>query len=493
MIAANLPALQVVVPLIGAPLCTLFGRGSRAWILSLLLTWAALAMAVALLIKVLDQGTISYMLGGWAAPWGIEYCVDELSAFVLVIVAGIASVVMPFAHASVSHEIPAERHRLFYAAYLLTLAGLLGMTITGDAFNAFVFMEISSLSGYVLISLGRDRRALYASFQYLVLGTIGATFFVIGVGLLYMVTGTLNMADISTRLTDLYDSRVTVAAFAFLVVGLSLKLALFPLHLWLPNAYTYAPSMVSALLAATATKVGVYLLLRFIFTVFGVDFGFDVLPAGDILMVLALVAAITGSLVAIFQPNIKRMLAYSSVAQIGYIVLGISFASTLGVTGGIVHLFNHALMKGALFMALGCVVFRIGSATIHDLAGLGKRMPLTMAAIVVAGLSLIGVPGTVGFISKWYLVLAALEQGLWPIAVIVLFTSLLAVVYVWRLVEAAYFVKDDDAAAAELNEAPWSMVAATWVLAGACIVFGLATDVTAGVAGQAARHLLGIE
>jgi len=490
---ANLAALQVVVPLIGAPICALLGQGTRAWALSLAVTWVSFALAIALLIEVTSNGTISYTMGGWMPPWGIEYRVDHLSAFVLLIVTGVASAVIPFAYHSVKREIPAEREALFYTAYLLTFTGLLGMTITGDAFNAFVFMEISSLSGYVLVGLGKNRRALYAAFQYLILGTIGATFFVIGVGLLYMVTGTLNMVDMHDRLVGQYENRAVIAGFAFLVVGLSLKLALFPLHLWLPNAYTYAPSVVSALLAATATKVSVYLLLRFIFTVFGVEFGFQAIPAGDIMMVLALAAAVTGSLVAIFQDNIKRMLAYSSVAQLGYIVLGISFATENGLIGATVHLFNHALMKGALFMTMGCVMYAIGGVTIADLRGLGHRMPLTMAAFVLAGLSMIGVPGTVGFVSKWYLVMAALEQGLWPglgIAAVVLGSSLLAVIYIWRVVETAYF--SEPAEPGPVAEAPWLMVASTWALAGGCLVFGLWPSLTVGVARQAAQVLLGV-
>jgi len=491
MISANMAALQVVLPLIGAPLCTLIGHGRRAWLFATLVTWVTFAVSIGLLVEVTASGPFSYMMGDWAAPWGIEYRVDYLSAFVLLFITGIASVVMLFAYHSVDNEIAADKHRLFYTAYLLTLTGLLGMAITGDAFNAFVFMEISSLSGYVLISLGRDRRALFASYQYLVLGTIGATFFVIGIGLLYMVTGTLNMADLATRIPPLGDNLVVFAGFVFLMVGLSLKIALFPLHLWLPNAYTYAPSLISALLAATATKVGVYLMLRFLFSVFGFGFILETYPLADIFMALAIMAAVMGSLVAITQHNVKRLLAYSSIAQIGYIVLGISFANLTGLTGAVVHLFNHALMKGAMFLAIGCVMLRVGGVRFVHIQGLGKRMPLTMAAFVIAGLSMIGVPGTVGFVSKWYLVLAAIERGLWPVAIVVMATSLMAVVYVWRVVEAAYFAEPE--VNHEVTEAPWPMVTAAWVLAGACVVFGLTTDLTIGVAEDAAAMLLGGE
>ena len=490
MISAHLPALQVVVPLIAAPMCMLLRRRDWAWRFSLAVTWITFLIACLLLERVLSEGTIIYELGGWAAPWGIEYRVDTLNAFVLLIVSAIGAVTMPYARESIRKELgDLRRLYLFYIAYLLCLTGLLGVTITGDAFNLFVFLEISSLSSYVLISLGSDRRGLTAAYQYLVMGTIGATFYVIGIGLLYASTGTLNMADLSNRIAFHAADRTLGVAFGFLIVGISLKLALFPLHLWLPNAYTYAPSVVSAFLAATATKVAVYVLLRILFTVFNAEFAFGVIPLGSILMGLAVIAIFAASTVAIFQENIKRMLAYSSVAQIGYMILGIGFITATGLTAGILHLFNHATMKGGMFLALGCVFYRIGSVKIGDMEGLGREMPWTMAAFVAGGLGLIGVPLTVGFISKWYLIQAALEQGWWLLAVLVLLASLLAVIYIWRVVEAAYF-RPTPAGRAAVSEAPLSMLIPTWVLIGASIYFGIHTDLSVGVARRAAQMLL---
>jgi multicomponent Na+:H+ antiporter subunit D len=338
--------------------------------------------------------------------------------------------------------------------------------------------------------MGRDRRALNAAFQYLVMGTIGATFILIGIGFLYMMTGTLNMQDLAARLPEVADTRTVRAGFAFLTVGIGLKLALFPLHLWLPNAYAYAPSAVTAFLAATATKVAVYALLRFLLEIFGAEFSLHEMPLDLILMVLGLAGILSASLVAVFQQDIKRMLAYSSVAQIGYMVLGISLASTTGITAALLHVFNHALMKGALFLALGAMAYRIGSVTLRDFAGLGRRMPWTMAAIVLGGLSLIGVPPTAGFVSKWYLVLGTLEQGLWPVALLILVGSLLALLYIWKLVEAAYF-DEPPADAAPVQEAPLSMLIPVWVLVAANIYFGLHTEVSVGVARQAAAQLMG--
>jgi len=486
----HLPVLVVVLPLMAAPVAALVRHPRIAWAVALAAAWFALGASWTLLQQVLDQGAISYALGGWAAPVGIEYRIDAVNAFVLLIVSGIAAVVTPYALRSVEKELHRDRIALFYAALILCMTGLLGIAVTGGVFNGFVFLEVSSLSAYALIAMGNDRRALTASFQYLVMGSVGATFIVIAIGLIYVKTGTLNMADLAARLPELEPNRTIPVAFAFLTVGVSLKLALFPLHLWLPNAYTYAPSAVTAFVASTATKVAIYMLLRFFFTVFGAAFSFDVMHLDRILMPLALAAILMMSLVAIYQENGKRLLAYSSVAQIGYMILGISMASVLGVSAGILHLFNHALIKGALFMSMGCVMYSVGSVQIEAFAGLGKKMPWTMAAFVAGGLSIIGVPLTVGFVSKWYLVQAAVEQGLWPVVAVILVGSLLAVIYIWKVVEVAYFQEAPEGS--EVREAPLGMLVPTWALVAANFYFGIHAGLTTDIATRAAQLLMGV-
>lgn len=488
-IVDHLPALIVVLPLMAAPVCVVLRHANAAWIISVAVSWLCLVMSGQMLQIVLADGPITYLLGDWAAPWGIEYRVDAASAFIAVIVSAIAAVVSLYARTSIAHEIEPERHYLYHAMFVLCLCGLLGIAVTGDAFNLFVFLEISSLSTYVLIALGRDRRALTAAFRYLILGTIGATFYVIGVGMAYMMTGTLNMADLAERLPPLADTTTVRAALAFIIVGVALKMAAFPLHQWLPNAYAYAPSVAGAFLAGTATKVSVYVFLRMFLGVFGGTGALIAFPIEELLLAIALAGMFIGSAVAIFQSDLKRSLAYSSVAQIGYILLGISLFTETGVAAGIVHLFNHALMKTALFLALGAVLLRVGSVRIQDMGGLGRRMPMTMAAILVAGLSLIGVPLTVGFVSKWYLVQAALDKGYWPVAVLILLSSLLAVVYVWRIVEAAYFAKPSEKSL-NATEAPMSMLVPIWALAIASVWFGIDATGTMGVARVAAESLL---
>lgn len=485
------PILQVLLPLLGAPLCFLFGRHHRiCWYIACLIGWACLFLSIHLYLE-LENGVIRYELGGWASPYGIEYVIDRLNAFILIIISAIAAIVFPYSWTSIQLEINSNQRGLYFTCMLLCLAGLLGIAITGDAFNLFVLLEISSLSTYALIALGRDRRALASSFQYLIMGTIGATFILIGVGLLYSLTGTLNMADLSQRIQELHESRTLKVAFSFLIVGIGLKLAMFPLHLWLPNAYAFAPSAVTVFLASTATKVAIYVLLRFLFTIFGIRFSFEILHTEWFLMGLGLISMLFASIVAVFQSNIKRMLAYSSVAQVGYILLGIGLLNINGLTAALLHLFNHALIKGALFMALGAICFRVGSAELKNLRGIGKMMPWTMAAFVAGGISLIGIPFTVGFISKWYLVLAAIENGLWPIVIIIAISSLIAVIYIWRVIEVAYF-KAPKNPQLTYSEAPLALLIPTWILVSLNFLFGTSATLTSGYAIKTASMLFGV-
>ncbi len=487
----HLPILQVIIPLMAAPLCLLLNRSRLVWLFSLLVSGLAFTISLLLLQQVMTSGVISYELGGWQAPWGIEYRIDQLNAFLLLIISGISTVVLFAAQTSIEKEIPKDKHTYFYILYLLSLTGMLGIVATGDAFNVFVFLEISSLSAYALIAMGQKRQALWASYQYLIMGTIGATFILIGIGLMYQMTGTLNMQDLSQRLPEVAQTRTVFVSFAFVIVGVCLKLAMFPLHLWLPNAYAYAPSIVTAFFAATATKVAVYLLIRFTFSVFGLSFSFTTIPLQTLFMALGLIGIFVASTTAIYQSNVKHLFAYSSIAQIGYMIVGFSVSTVAGLTATLLHMFNHALMKGAIFLALAAVIYRIGNVELKSFRGLGRQMPLTMAAIVIGGLSLIGVPLTVGFVSKWYLLTALVEQGWWPIAVLILLGSMLAVVYVWRVIEVAYF-KEPLQQNIKVKEAPMSFLIPIWTLVIANIYFGIDTRLSVQVAQAAAQSLFGV-
>ena len=497
MIAEHAIILVVVLPLLVAPLCILLSRGNLAWGAATLAVWGSFGMAVYLLCRVLSEGVMTYHLGGWAPPVGIEYRLDLPGALVMTVVTAIGAVVLPYSWTSVRKEIDAHRHTWFYACLLLCLAGLLGITVTGDAFNLFVSLEISSLATYVLVSIGRDRRALTAAFRYLLLGTVGATFYLIGVGFLYQMTGTLNMEDMARILTEvradgegpIHSTRTVRAALAFLTVGTFLKIALFPLHVWLPNVYAYAPSVVSAFLSATATKVAILVLLRVFYTVDGKATPFESLPIADTMVPLAILGALVASFVAIYQRDVKRMLAYSSIAQVGYMAIGIGLATQAGLAASLLHVANHAIMKGTLFLAVGCIVYRVGQTRIEHLRGVGREMPLTSAAILLGGLSLIGVPLTAGFISKWALLQAVLAEAGWITAGLILVSSLLSIVYMGQLFH-VLLIRKRPSGAEPIAEAPLWMVVPTLVLAFGNLWFGIFSGQAAEVSGRAAEFLV---
>lgn len=479
--------LLVVLPLLAAPVTALLPDGRLSWGVTMAVTSLCLLLAVQIFIDVSSGSLIHYELGGWAPPWGIAYRIDALNALLALIITIVGFMVIIYAWDSVKRDIPKQKHSLFYAAFQLCFLGLLGMSVTGDLFNVFVFLEVSSLSTYALISMGRSRQALTASFQYLILGTIGATFFLIGVGLCYAATGSLNMVDIALRLAESPHIRTIETALGFIFVGMGLKAAMFPLHQWLPRAYTYAPMMVTAFLAGTATKVAIYVVGRTIYTVFSASYASDTLY-DELLIVFGAAGIIYGAWQAMRQSHIKPLLAWSSVSQIGYLMLGFGLLSATGLMATMIHIFNHALIKSVFFLAVGILMYQTGTLKISNLAGTAGQHKVVFVAIIIAGLSLIGVPGTVGFISKWYLVLAAVELQAWWIVMVVLMGSVMAIAYVWKIIEAMYFQVGDSTT--EDNPAlSLSLVIPVLLLAAGCIYLGLAPAPVIFAAELAAQSL----
>lgn len=488
-LAVHAPVLIAAVPLIMSALIVIFPNGRFGWAVALFAVTFSLFMAFELVAQTQLVDVISYQLGGWAPPYGIEFRVDALNAAIVLLLGVMGVLGLLFALPSVADEISVEKRGLFYAAFLICFAGLAGVAITGDAFNLFVFLEISSLGTYALIAMGyqNDRRALTASFNYLVMGTIGATFFVIGVGFLYMATGTLNMADIAARVTEMNDNRVVQVAFAFILVGLGLKAALFPLHLWLPNGYAFAPNFVTVFLATTATKVAFYAIIRFLFDVFYPGSAFVEMSLLWVITPLAISGMIIGSLQALFQADTRRLLAFSSVAQVGYMMLGLGIGTAAGVSAGVLHLLNHALMKGALFMALGAFAISYGARRINDFKGLGQAMPVTGVAFTIGALSLIGVPFTVGFISKFYLVQAALQSGWWWAVAAIVISSVIAVFYCYRILINMWVQPVPDTHGKTPRPVPMMILVPMWILAFANLWFGIDASFMVDLADAAAQ------
>ena len=474
-----LPIVVVAAPLIASLLLPLVGWWRRAAAYPLFLGALALCAgaSVAAAQAVLTGGPQAYYLGGWEPPWGIAFHIDHLAALLLPLLSGMALAVGVFSKRSVLKELP-EREVPFYSVYLLLVAGVTGIVATADLFNLYVFLEITSLTSYALVSIGSGR-AVVSAFRYLVLGTVGAAFYLLSVGYLYSVAGTLNMADLAEVLPALYESNAVRVGFAFFVVGMAIKMALFPVHAWLPAAYSNAPSAVSALVAATTTKVAAYVLVRVTFFVFEPRFVIELFPVTTLLGVAGAVAMVLGSVLAIAQSDLKRMLAYSSVAQIGYIVLGIGMANATALTGGVLHLVNHSVMKGCLFLAAGAIFYRTGCREISQLRHLSRRMPWTAAVFTVAAFSMIGLPPFGGFFSKMYLILGAIEGERWVFLALILLSSVLALAYFANVLRYLYIPADAPATAptatagAPTEEAPLSMLAPMLALAAAILLLGL--------------------
>ena len=433
------------------------------------------ALYVAAMVVVSGQPVVHY-LGGWRPPWGIEFHVDYLSAVMAVLITSLSFLVLLFSKEALGERLT-QRSHFYYALYLLFTMGMTGMSMTGDLFNLYVFLEVTALTGYALVAVG-DPEAPFAAFRYIVVGTLGASFYLLGLAYLYGMTGSLNFIDVARRLQAYHDSRTAMVALAFLLTGFGIKAALFPLHTWLPDAYSYSPNVTTAFMAAVGTKVGAYGIFRVLYTIYQIGSWPQHLPITSIMGWLAAAGIIVGSVLAIAQTDLKRMLAYSSVSQIGYILLGFSLVNAAGITGAVLHIINHAFMKACLFMVSGAVVLRLGHRDIRRFAGLGKQMPVAMAAFTIAALSMVGLPPTAGFFSKWYLVLGALRAGKWPFVVIILVSSLLNAVYFFRILERVYFTKrleptPSDIHPSEIRPLPASIVAPLSITAVGILVLGL--------------------
>jgi multicomponent Na+:H+ antiporter subunit D len=471
----NYPALLVIAPLLAALICSLF-----SWIAKKLCYPTALIgllisffSAIKILMQVMDTGTIQYRMAGWIPPMGIEYRIDLLNASVLLLITSIALINLVASYQSINQE-TGEKANSFYSIYLLFVTGLIGVTATGDLFNLYVLLEITSLTSYAQIAMGDKDRAPLASLNYVFLGVIGASFYLLGVGYLYIMTGSLNMVDVASLLPALHGSSAVLIAFIFCMLGIWIKMALFPLHVWLPNAYTYAPTAVTRILAPLMTKVMVYVMIRLMVTVFGFEYLFEKLHLSEAVVWLATIAILAGAIMAIAQKDLKKMLTYIIVCEIGYMVGGAWLGNELGMTGAILHIINDALMTFALFLAVGNMVYKLGNVQFSNLKDLFGKMPWTMTGFVLAAFSIIGIPPTCGFFSKWYLILGALEAGSYHFAAALIISSLLCAVLFFRIFEISFFNDShDEHKTITMSEAPVSMLIPLGLVSLSLIITGI--------------------
>lgn len=441
----NSIAWILLFPLFGAVLCSLLGMVDRkfCWPIGVLSMCGALGAGVMTLIQVLDSSDyeVVYLFGGWTLDSfprgvGIEFRADLLAILITLIVVGVGLCVSIYSKLPVEEETPGKEH-FFYPLFLLQITGLAGICLTGDAFNLYVLIEVAALTGYGLIAMG-SKRAAAATFNYVILGTIGASLYLLGVGYLYIKTGSLNMVGINEVIESngaLKESATMQVAFVLICLGILIKMAFFPLHAWLPNAYCHAPTATSCLLAPLVTKVMIYIMIRMLLTVFGVDFSFVDTPWPSVLPWLVVIAIVSAAVMALAQREIKRMLTYLIVAEVGYMVGGVWIYNYYGMIGSIFHIISDACMTLCLFLGAGLILRKCKTTHFDGLRGLFSKMPLTMTGFFVGGFSIIGLPPTCGFFSKWYLITGAMVAERWEYMLALLFSTMVMVVLFFRLIE----------------------------------------------------------
>jgi multicomponent Na+:H+ antiporter subunit D len=466
MIPRLLP-LAVAIPLGAGFILPLIPRKLRR--LADALALAAVAGICAVAASLFDPawGYETYAVGGWAAPVGIVLRLDALSWLLFAVIAGVSLCVVVYAVQYMDSYTSKGR---FYGLLFLMIAGMTGVVLTGDVFNLYVFLEIAAISSYALVAFGTEAEELEASFKYAVLGSVASSFVLLGIAVLYAMFGTVNMAHLASKIAKMPADAKMALVFAEIVIisGLALKAALVPFHAWLPDAHPAAPAPVSAMLSGVLIKaIGVYALVRLYFNVFGANEGMSYM-----LMLLAVFSMIGGVVLALAQWDFKRLLAYHSISQIGYVVLGIALGTPLGVAAGLFHLVNHSVFKSLLFLNAGAVERATGTRRLEEMGGLRERMPVTGATSMVASMSIAGVPPFNGFFSKLLVIVACVEAGYYGFALLAVIGSILTLAS-FAKVQRYGFLGELREKWRSVREAPVFMSVAMVVLAVACLGLSL--------------------
>jgi len=453
-----------VLPLISAFLIFIFGRIKEniSWIIATLCSFILLIFSF---LTIFSNKVLVYTVGGWKIPFGICLVVDKFSSLFLIVINLITFLSLIY---SFSYMKKYDRLYFYYILFCLLLAGLNGVVITGDLFNFFVFLEIASISSYALVAYKGGKEELEASFKYLILGSIGSSFILFGIAFIYGRLSTLNMADISNSLEFNYNKSSIIFALSLFIAGLSIKTALVPFHAWLADAHPAAPSPISSMLSGVVIKVlGVYGLSRLIFNIFGFNYNLSL-----ILIFLGTLSMVVGVLLAIGQWDFKRLLAYHSISQIGYVVLGLGIGTPMGIVGGLFHLFNHSIFKSLLFLNAGAIEYNIKTKNLKEMGDLSKVMPITSNSSLIASLSIAGIPPFCGFWSKLFIILAAFMANLKLAGFLCILVSLITLASFLKVQKYAFLDKTNKNFQ-DIKEVPFSMVFSMSFLAILCILVGL--------------------
>ncbi len=491
MINESTIPLFVALPLAGAFLTVLLKRiKGIPDTFGVMVTIGTFVMSVFAVLQLEIGQKIICNIGNWGGFQevlgkivGIQLVVDGLTVFMLVVVNFIAFLVAVY---SVNYMTRYTEKWQFYSLFLLMLAGMNGVLITGDMFNLFVFVEIASIASYALVAFGTGKRELEASFKYAVMGSIASLLILLGVIFLYSNTGTLNMADMTRILAGRDHPALLYFVFALFLTGFGLKAALVPFHAWLPDAHPSAPAPISAMLSGVLIKaLGVYVIARVFYNIFGLTYELSL-----ILMTLGAISMGVGALVALRQWDLKRLLAYSSISQVGFIMLGLGIGTPLAVLGALFHLFNHSMFKSLLFLDSGAIEYAAHTRDLKEMGGLAKKMPVTNCSTIIGAMSLAGVPPFAGFWSKLIIIVAAVQASHMKLAAWAVLMSIVTIAYVLKAVRFA-FLGELKEKFANITEVPAFMRVSLIVLALVCLLGGLLLipDLRNGFLGQAVEVL----
>lgn len=482
--------LFFAIPLAAAFIIPILGKIAKSliWIFVTLVSFALFILALYGTAVTQQYPMIVYEMGNWPPPLGIVMAFDSLSAFMVLVISIVVFAGSIFSLRYMSHYTGQWK---FYTLYMLITAGMMGVSITGDLFNMFVFLEIAAISSYALVAFGVDAEELEASFKYMVMGEVGGLTLLLSIALLYAKTSTLNLADMANTLQVIGQTPFFWLVVGMLLFAFSIKAAFVPFHSWLPDAHPAAPAPISSLLSGIFIKVlGIYTTARLVFNVFGLNRASDPVFF-NVLIGLGLLSIVFAGITALNQRDYKRLLGYSSVSQVGYIMLGFGIGNYYGVAGAIFYILAHALSKGLLFLTSGSVVNATGTRDITKLAGVGEKMPTTAWSFRFGGMSLIGLPPLVGFFAKYYIVLGALKSGFWWLAILAIALSVLTLGYLLKIENNVFMKKGR----AQASKAPFTMRIAMVFLVVLIVLFGIGfQQVIDFLVGPAANALLrGIE
>lgn len=469
------PAILFLLPLFGAISMPVVCLKHRQWSrpISLVVLGAMVVVSILNVFSVINHGEVRYAFSGWAPPLGIEWVADGLASVILVALSLLGLLALVFAGPTSPKDL-GGRIVHYYILILLLISALTGIVFAGDLFNLFVFLEVAAISSYALVGVAGGR-ALFAAFRYLVLGTLGASLYLLGVSYFYAASGTLNMADMAEKLPELLTSRAVVGGLLFMFIGLGIKMALVPFHAWLPDAYTHAPESISPILAALVTKVALLGWVRIIYWVLGAKAILYDIPVLLLVAVLGTLAAVIGAVLALAQRDIKMMFAYGGISHIGIILIGVSQGNQTGFAGGVFYLLNDAVMQAALFFLAGVAICQYGVRTVEDMGRIGKQAPWLTGSLIVVALGMVGLPPTGGFFGKWYIILGALEANNYVAVAAVLLATLLTLAYFVKLFE-GIFLQTTIPSAILPSEIPLSFKLSVGVTSAAVMILGLLSD-----------------